>query len=289
MPLPDKRVAIHSCSSPFMAMPGRVETTLGIPLSRGVNDRHRVGIMQPYFLPYIGYFQLIGCCDQFVIYDNIKYTKKGWINRNRMLLNGQPEVFSLPLQGGSDTLMIRERSLSSDYSAAKLLRKISEPYRRARFYSETMPLLECIVNCPQRNLFAFLLHSLACVLAHLEMSTPVLISSGIEANHDLKGQDRVLDICHVLNASAYLNPTGGTDLYCPQAFAAQGRTLSFLKSRLSPYEQQSDSFVPALSIVDVLFSIGSKATAELIASDYDLIAANPSKNLGSFFNDQQLP
>jgi hypothetical protein len=241
--------------------------------------------MQPYFLPYIGYFQLIGCCDQFVIYDNIKYTKKGWINRNRILLNGQPEVFSLPLQGGSDALIIQERSLSPDYSAAKLLRKISEPYRRARFYSETVALLECIVNCPQRNLFAFLLHSLTCVMEHLEMSTPVLISSGIDANHGFKGQDRVLDICRVLNASAYLNAAGGTELYCPQAFAAQGCPLSFLKSRLSPYEQQSDSFVPALSIVDVLFSIGRKATAALIASDYDLIASNPSQNLGCIFNE----
>eukprot|EP01036_Dinobryon_divergens_P050949 gene50949-68197_t len=76
----------------------------------------KVGIMQPYFLPYIGYFQLIAAVDLFVVYDNIKYTKKGWINRNRLLQNGTDAVFSLPLKKDSDALDVRERELAADFN-----------------------------------------------------------------------------------------------------------------------------------------------------------------------------
>ena len=81
----------------------------------------KVAIMQPYFLPYIGYFQLIAAVDVFIVYDNIKYTKKGWINRNRILLNGKDVMFSLPLKSDSDYLNIRDRELSADLSRGKLL------------------------------------------------------------------------------------------------------------------------------------------------------------------------
>ena len=72
-----------------------------------------VAIMQPYFFPYIGYFQLIGAVDQFVIYDTVKYTKKGWINRNRMLGNGVAVTFTIPLEKASDYLYIRDRKIAA--------------------------------------------------------------------------------------------------------------------------------------------------------------------------------
>ena len=77
---------------------GNCEAAVAVSGSRG----KKLGVMQPYFLPYIGYFQLIEAADVFVVYDNIKYTKKGWINRNRMLRNGSDMVFSLPLKKDSD-------------------------------------------------------------------------------------------------------------------------------------------------------------------------------------------
>ena len=64
-----------------------------------IDSGRTLGIMQPYFLPYIGYWQLLSAVDQFVVYDNIKYTKKGWINRNRFLRDGTDAVFTIPLKG----------------------------------------------------------------------------------------------------------------------------------------------------------------------------------------------
>ncbi|RYE71904.1 MAG: hypothetical protein EOO81_04765, partial [Oxalobacteraceae bacterium] len=84
----------------------------------------RLAIMQPYFLPYIGYYQLIAAVDTFVVYDDIKYTKKGWINRNRFLLDGRDETFSLPLQAGSDALDIRDRRIAPAFDRSGLLNRV---------------------------------------------------------------------------------------------------------------------------------------------------------------------
>ena len=80
-----------------------------------------IAIMQPYFFPYIGYFQLIAAVDMFIVYDNIKYTKKGWINRNRLLNRGKNVIFSLPLKNDSDYLNVCQRELAADFNRDKLL------------------------------------------------------------------------------------------------------------------------------------------------------------------------
>lgn len=91
----------------------------------------KLSIMQPYFLPYSGYFQLIAASDLFVVYDNIKYTKKGWINRNRFLRDGKAVPFSLPLKHAPDSLEIRERELTANFNPGKLLNQFRAAYRQA--------------------------------------------------------------------------------------------------------------------------------------------------------------
>ena len=83
----------------------------------------KVAIMQPYFLPYIGYLQLLNSVDKFILYDDIEYTKKGWINRNRIV---DGEIITLPLKKDSDYLNVVERRLSDDWrkQKTKLLNKI---------------------------------------------------------------------------------------------------------------------------------------------------------------------
>ena len=127
----------------------------------------KLAIMQPYFLPYIGYFQLIAAVDLFIVYDNIKYTKKGWINRNRMLQNGKDAMFSLPLKGASDSLDICERELAATFNRDKMLNQFAGVYRRAPFFDETFQLVEQIIRCQDTNLFGFLHHSIGRTCEHL--------------------------------------------------------------------------------------------------------------------------
>ena len=186
--------------------------------------------MQPYFLPYIGYFQLIASVDQFVIYDNIKYTKKGWINRNRMLINNKDSMFSLPLKNDSDSLDIRERELATNFNPEKFLNQISGAYRRAPHYELTYPLIKQIVHYKDINLFGFLHHSIIQVCEHLGVTTEIKISSEIIIDHKLKSQDKVLSLCDALKATTYVNAIGGMNLYSHEDFQQQGNRTAIHKT-----------------------------------------------------------
>lgn len=229
----------------------------------------KLAIMQPYLLPYIGYFQLVGAVDVMVVYDNIKYTKKGWINRNRYLLNGGDATFSVPLERGADHLEIGQRRIAPDFNRTRLLAQIREAYRKAPHVNATLPLVEAVIGGQAENLFDFLLDGLRTTCAHLGLHTPLVASSSVPADHALRGQDRVIDIARALGADTYVNPIGGTGLYARDAFADTGLALRFLRARPLEYPQLGADFVPWLSIVDVLMFNGVERTRELLAH-YDL-------------------
>lgn len=212
----------------------------------------RLGIMQPYFLPYIGYFQLIAAVDKFIVYDNIKYTKKGWINRNRFLQNGSAATFSLSLKKDSDSLNICERELAPDFDRNRLLNQLRAAYRRAPHFEQTFPLIEQVVNYPASNLFLFLHNSIFQVCAHLGITTEIIVSSEVAIDHLLQGQDKVLALCEALGSTNYVNAIGGLELYSKKAFQDKGIDLHFIKSLPIEYAQYRIPFVPWLSIIDLL-------------------------------------
>lgn len=227
--------------------------------------------MQPYFFPYIGYFQLIASVDVFIVYDNIKYTKKGWISRNRMLQNGRDVMFSLSLKSDSDYLNVCERTLAADFNRDRLLNQFKGAYRRAPYFEQTFPLLEKIVRYEDTNLFGFLHHSIVKVCEHLEISTQIRISSEIAIDHELKSQDKVLALCEAVGASTYVNAIGGIELYSRDVFRSKGIDLKFIKSRPFEYEQFGNSFIPWLSIIDVLMFNSSEQVAHTIRKGYELV------------------
>jgi len=211
-----------------------------------------LAIMQPYFLPYIGYFQLISAVDLFIVYDNIKYTKKGWINRNRMLQNGKDVMFSLPLRSDSDYLNVCDRYLAVDFNRDKLLSQFKGAYCRAPYFEETFQLVEDIVRFEEANLFRYLYNSIVTICWHLGITTKIKISSDIAIDHDLKSQDKVLALCEATGASTYMNTIGGLELYSKEKFRESGIELNFIKSKPFEYQQLIEPFIPWLSIIDVM-------------------------------------
>ena len=101
--------------------------------------------MQPYFLPYIGYWQLINAVDKFVIYDNIQYTKKGWINRNRILNTDKDVYITIPLDKDSDYLDVDQRNISQCFDRMKLLNQVSQYYRKAPNFKLGLSIFEEII------------------------------------------------------------------------------------------------------------------------------------------------
>jgi hypothetical protein len=210
-----------------------------------------IGIMQPYFLPYIGYWQLISAVDVFVVYDNIKYTKKGWINRNRFLSNGKEAVFTLPLKKDSDFLDVKHRALAESFDRDDLINRIREAYRKAPAFSTIQPIIEDIICYPAENLFDFIFHSIQKICSHLRISTPLLVSSTINCDHSLQGAERVQSICKALGADTYINPIGGRELYSSQDFADHGIKLGFLNPAIPNIPGQTPE-AGALSILHLL-------------------------------------
>jgi hypothetical protein len=230
-----------------------------------------VAIMQPYFLPYIGYYQLIAAVDMFVVYDNIKYTKKGWINRNRILLSGADAMFSLPLKKDSDALKVVERELAADFNRDKLLNQFNGAYARAPYFAQTFPLLERIVRNEERNLFGFIHQSIVETCAYLGIGTKIWTSSEIDVDHALKAQDKVIALSRALGASCYINAMGGIDLYDRDAFRAQGIELQFLRAKQFEYAQFGAPFVPWLSIVDVMMFNAPEQVRAAVWDGYELV------------------
>lgn len=231
----------------------------------------KLAIMQPYFLPYIGYFQLISAVDRFVLYDNIKYTKKGWINRNRMLLNGTDTMFSLPLQRDSDSLNVCNRQLAADFDRTKLLNQFKGAYDRAPYFEQIWPVLERIVRCKERNLFRYIYHSIVEMYTHLGSKTEILISSEININHALRAQNKVIALCEQLGADTYINTMGGMDLYSKEVFCQRGIHLQGIQSRAFQYAQFGAPFVPWLSIADVMMFNAPEQVTIAIQEGYELV------------------
>lgn len=230
----------------------------------------KLGIMQPYFLPYIGYYQLIHAVDVFVVYDNIKYTKKGWINRNRFLLNGAYSGFSLPIKAGSDSLLICERQISDDFNPKRLLDQFRGAYFGAPYSKPTLELLEKILLNEEKNLFNFLYSTISEVCMYLSIKTTLRKSSDIQINHQLKGRHKVIAICQNLGAHTYINSPGGRALYDGSDFLLEGIELRFLEPRMIRYSQFGDEFLPWLSIIDILMFNSHDFVMKIIEENYSL-------------------
>lgn len=231
----------------------------------------KLAIMQPYFLPYIGYFQLLAAVDKFVVLDDVNYINRGWINRNRLLLNGVAHTFTVPLRGASQNRLICEIELDDAQGwREKLLRTLRQAYRRAPCYVQVSALLESIINYPSLQLDEFLLNSIREVACYLSLEVEIVASSRIYRNTHLKGQERILDICRQEQASIYINPIGGVDLYDRANFLEQGTQLYFLRSRPISYSQGKGEHVPWLSILDVLMFNEPSAVRRLL-TEKDLV------------------
>lgn len=216
-----------------------------------------VAVMQPYFFPYIGYWQLIHAVDRFVIYDDVNYIKKGWINRNRLLINGKPAYITAPLHQASQFKRICDTALQpSSIWRDKLVRKIAITYRKSPCFSEVFPIIESLIRHETDGLADYLAHQLQTLAAFMGIKTEFVSSEDRYANEHLSGQARVLDVCKRENATAYVNSQGGRSLYDGETFRRAGVKLSFSVMLPVPYRQRSPEFVPRLSIIDALMAIG---------------------------------
>lgn len=227
-----------------------------------------IGIMQPYFMPYLGYWQLMAAVDKYVVYDDVNYIKGGWVSRNNILMNGQAHMFTITLNGASPNKHFNEIEVRDDFK--KFRNMLQSCYAKAPYYNEIMSIMEQILKYENRNLGAFLYHSYQVILDYLGINTELILSSTIEKDNSLRAEHKVKHICHLLGADTYYNTIAGENLYDSNDFANDGIMLKFVKTHPIVYQQYKNEFVPNLSIIDVLMFNGKEGTKQLL-KEYMLV------------------
>lgn len=213
----------------------------------------KLGIMQPYFVPYIGYWQLLHSVDRYVIYDDVNFITGGWINRNRILIHGAPHYFNLPMRNASQNRLIREVGVDPNPALRrKMLATLDACYKKAPYYRQAMEVLAPMIQCREETVSGYLANSLHMICQYLGITTELTLSSDIPKQNALKGQDKILHICQLLQADTYHNAIGGQALYDSHAFSEAGIALRFLKPEPVVYRQFGGEFVPNLSIIDLM-------------------------------------
>ena len=226
---------------------------------------------QPYFIPYIGYWQLMNASDIYVVADNVQYIKHGWVNRNRILTNKTSEMMlNLELVKAPFTSKINERYIADEFNAGKKLNIIKGSYCKAPFFQEGMRLMTDIMTCPERNLAEFLIHSICCIRDYLGITTPMYRESELDLNPEYRCEESVYEVCQKLGADTYYNAIGGQILYDKEQFAEKGIKLGFLRTGDVHYRQFSRDFIPNLSILDVIM-FNPKEEIQRMLHEYTII------------------
>lgn len=228
----------------------------------------KLAIMQPYFFPYIGYFQLIHSVDAFVVYDDVNYINRGWINRNYVLSNEHKTRLTLQLEGASQNRLINQIEIGANNE--KLLKTIQLGYAKAPYFESVFPVIKQSLMDSENNLARYLSNGLKNICHYLDINTQWYISSEIEKDNSLKGSEKILAICKYFNADQYINMPGGRELYDHGKFTQHAIQLSFVDPNIIPYQQVKEEFVPYLSIIDVMM-FNSQQECQQMVREYEIV------------------
>ena len=233
----------------------------------------KLAIMQPYLFPYIGYFQLMNLADTFVVYDDVQYINRGWINRNNILVSGSKSIFSFSVIKDSSHKNINERYFDKnrfEIETKKFLKTLTYSYSKAPYFQKVYSLIESILIFDDFIVSEFINNSLINICNYIGITTKLIKSSDINIDNALKSQDRILALCEALGAKQYTNPIGGVELYSKSKFNEQGIELNFIKTDEIIYKQFSNDFVSNLSIIDVMMFNSPYEIKEML-NQYELV------------------
>lgn len=254
----------------------------------------KLAVMQPYFFPYLGYFQGICAVDRYILYDNLAYIKEGWINRNRYLVtHGTPMYFIAPIKGKSSFAKIKDVELVEERSwRQKMLKSIAVNYKRRPFFGDIYPVVEQVVNADVALLTDLCSLSIRTICNYLDITTEMANGTAkfLELEVKLSAPEadlqqlfpsirlntlerkvmRAIAICHQEGASVFINAIGGRSLYDKEEFKNNNIDLFFIYTCPYAYPQSTSAFYPDLSIIDVLMNCGKEGTRQLL-QQYQLI------------------
>jgi hypothetical protein len=248
----------------------------------------KLAVMQPYFFPYLGYYQAISAVDKYILYDDLNYIKEGFVNKNRYLVvNGKPSFFVVPVKQKSSYKKIREIEIIDGQKWKRvILNSIFMNYKLSPYFNDVIPVIENVLNTETNFLTTLNARSIMEVSRYLDIRTQIKTDIGeyhdleeklestdeevgrlfphIKLDYPEKKVIRVFEICKRENAEVFVNAIGGQSLYNKVDFARHNIALYFVKTDDFSYPQRSPVFYPNLSIIDVMMNCGKEKTKELL-------------------------
>ena len=232
-------------------------------------------IFQPYFFPYIGYYQLAKFADVWVIFDETQYIDKGWIARNRILHSDESKnwtFINIPLRKPSYKIISDIQIDHSRNFRKTIFGKLSHYKKISSHYKTEIKTVDRILSFDTQSLSLYLAYSLNVMFSYLEINTEVILQSksslSINRHSKLKAGTWALEICKELNCTRYVNPVSGTSLFDCSTYHQNNIDIRFMKSRLQPYSQRRTGHIPGLSIIDALLLHGKQYVVNELKSGY---------------------
>lgn len=232
----------------------------------------RIGILQPGYLPWLGFFEQMHKCDVFVLYDDVQYDKHGWRNRNRIKTVGGVQWLTVPVSVSlADSPRINEVRIDNSVNwRKKHLQSIRQNYSRAPYYGSYIGLFEETYAAEWELLVDLDIHFIEKLAACLGISTCLVRSSGI----DITETDRIgrlVNICRAFNADTFYEGAAGRDYIDTEYFVGQGITVEFQEYIHPVYHQLYGDFIPYLSVIDLLFNHGEESLSILTSTHREAI------------------
>lgn len=229
----------------------------------------RLGIMQPYFFPYLGYFGLIACTDRWIVFDPVQYIRKGWMNRNRVLKAGGGEKFmGVTMAQHERGALIKDMRLAPGARDSEAFIRQLDAYKLARapHYVAVCELMKVCFAFETEELVPFLTNSLERTCAYLGIPFRYEVYSAMGLTHEQPQHpmEWSLFTCAELGAAQYVNPPGGREFFDPARFRALDIELLYHQQELEPYDQRTADFIPGLSIIDVMMFNSPERIREML-------------------------
>ena len=236
---------------------------------------NKIAIMQPYVFPYIGYMNLVNASDKFVFYDDVNFIKKGWINRNRVMLTREPYRFSIPLKGQSQNRLTKDTEVSDlEVFAEKFLKQIASSYKSSSYRNVVLDYVREVLRGENQSISDLAITSVKSFFKYVGVEKSFLVSSNeFSSTQGLERAERLISITQMLGSQHYINAIGGTNLYAKEDFASKGINLNFVKPSIIPYSHCNGveaEFCPGLSIIDVMMNLSEDEIRKHLDS-YELV------------------
>ena len=242
---------------------------------RSKNMTNKIAIMQPYVFPYIGYMNLVQASDKFVFYDDVNFIKKGWINRNYIMLMGEPRLFTVPLKGQSQNILIKNtEAFELDVFANKFIQQLKASYKNSNYRDSVLDYVREVLKDKSQTISQIAIQSVRLFFRYVGVKKNFLVSSNkFSQTQGLEKAERLITITQMLGAENYINTIGGISLYSKAFFLSKGVNLQFVKSIIKPYEHCNavkGNFNPGLSVIDIMMNLSTHEIKNQLMS-YELV------------------